>query len=209
MKEKIIYNGHCEHLDCFDIESSNCVKRYFKILDIYEMDYKIIAVCNESLKLKIQQYNVYEDKFISSYEKTKTFNNVFKDIIKETNIYYNPQKFRWHDSNLSKIEHDVNYLICTRPNILSSIKLEDAIQLLVNNYSLKNNEVYQEFKNLVANNLMELFNYLLSYCKYKKYHLQAQQMIKLIRKSYSWQLRDYYLYHKINEFISILLTKYN
>jgi len=185
-----IYHGECEHLfiNSNSVEFSCCSKRYYEIFPI-DSDPIYLVICNEYLRNKLnenryskkQNGNVYRDVYIRTVE----------EIIDE----HIPDKYsyQWkYNDKISPItglpipENKVNpwfcYEICKRPYIVRTIKLSDAISLLLDHENWhdwdRKIELNDHFVHRVYDQINQIARYFDKYNLYKKEKERIATLLK-------------------------------
>lgn len=177
MNNKDIYYGDCHHIFCDDIKSDDCIHRYFEY-HLPEGDYGRVIVCNEYLRLKVNEYRHRNDGlyYYMHHFYTDVIENIFSELF--------PVKYTRRP--ITKLNPSVTYSICHRPYIFRRIDLFTAIEKY---YNLS---AGREIKDRMHDKITEVSNYLLKYTKYKKYHERVRVLLNKIQPyNYDTQLGLY------------------
>jgi hypothetical protein len=169
---------HCE-CDCLYAESvmsSECRKRYFKILDLQKDNEFYLGICNEHLKLLIDKHiiedccnNRYNVDKVSIYE--ESVKNIIDKYICFPKNYYNSQQNEL-------INRTVSFTICEDIRYTRYLSIKSALLLILENkkYYLEK-EVFKEIKKYLENKEI--------YKKYKTKYKECFLLLRKIKKTYN------------------------
>ena len=169
-----IYYGECHHIFSDDIQSPDCIHRYFEITPLRGKKKRII-VCNEYLRLKVREnvFNWGGDYYRSCRPYEYTVEEIVNEFCPVSNhIFYSKEE-------RNRINPTFHYCICHRPYLTSKIKLFDAVKLLIEmQENFNSSEFNREFIEQSYSQIHEVASYLDKYAKYKR---QTEKIRKLLR----------------------------
>ncbi len=166
--EKIIHT-ECDCLwsdDCFD---EKCRKRWFRVRDIENINYKYIGICNQHLSLLINK-EVLKNKHTWYADRKYIYRDVVSSIISN---YINIGTYYSRDLNSNDLSNKtLSFNICDRPYIYRCMNLIDSIELYLKNDSY-------EIRDEIIKTIEYYFN---SNHTYKKYKTKYKESLFLSRK---------------------------
>lgn len=201
-----IYYGECHHIFCDDIRTESCIKRYYEVFDINDFKVKIIAICNEFVRLKVR-----EKHFANDY---KYYNTPYEAVICE--IIMNQLEINQHWRHYQYIRIDVNnidpvimYCVCERPPMFCEVKLSHAITLLqsvdyLHQTTSSFNFLYHYLIKNVINTISQMISY---YSKHGKYSYQSKNMESIMNflNKNRYGIGEDYVSGKLSELFIIFL----
>jgi hypothetical protein len=203
-----IYHGQCEHLFCDDIESKNCLKRYFRIYDIEKNEIYRISVCNDFFRLKLRQEMIHLDEYdwrAKDYFVSKILEDILSEYIFIKNNPYYPNK------SLRLIPFSkqiISIQICDRPNLYQNILLTDAINLSLKHQFTNSFNINRKRYGFYGNGVNVIKEHLKQYITLidgvKKYKTIYDDLAKDIDKLYDYNWNQTEL--KITELLTKILN---
>ncbi len=158
-----IYFDQCHHIENHNIQSSKCLKRVFYITQAHEYYPQKLAVCNELIRLKFQTHSLDDELHWigEGCYLSKTYDGIIDEII--SSVFPVKHSIPKSIPYLGRYSNSItnprfSYIICHRPCLLREITLYDSINL-INQYGW--NKVNNDFKQTVANNIVETGNRIL------------------------------------------------
>jgi hypothetical protein len=173
--------GQCECLHY------KCYKRKFKLYDIVKSNILNISVCNELFRIMFHQKLKGDNRYYRNEAKDDVVSEIIGHFIPSISLGYD----HWN-------KYSVSYIVCDSPKTYASIKLESAIDILLNgsfdvNYSSR-------LKDFTIHTLIGLTEHLLKYKKYKKSHQVCEKSLKILKKE------GFFHDDKLNELLTELLN---
>jgi len=159
------YFQDCHHLDCDDIESSDCLKRYYNILDPIRKERYRLAVCNDHLRLRIiRKKNDYN---FEHYPDSSIYNEVIKDIVSE-HLDLKLNRYPSEEFQQNKPIY-LSIPICGRPYIMYTENIFTAMQRWINvtDYLRLYGEDYAVMSS-IKNRLCQVLSVMNNQMKFKK-----------------------------------------
>jgi hypothetical protein len=170
---KITHNK-CGCIESSGVKDPKCLKRRYVVEDIKRGKSIDIFICNEYLRLMLQQ-----DKHYSWFAKKYAVHDVLKEIFKE---YVHVEDFwiqRLGVSNKNDIANQyITYTLCDRPYIYSTISFLDAVEACCQNkyYGRLTYMVVDKFEDYINKN---------EYKKYKSKYAEAGRLVRKIGRCFS------------------------
>jgi len=201
------YYGQCEHAYLNgDIENGDCLKRYFTINTLDRFTTYRIAVCNDYLKLLIQEARYRKYIHLSNPHFYSVLEDIVIHVINEHGLQTDwiEDAFVQHSSPMNRYHFSVGYLICERPHIYGHVDLYKAINLLdsCSYFEAGNRKFIEQFRKCTFLQIINVLEHALKYNKYKKYKVKVEKFINDIHygKIHNMEL-------ELIELISEILTK--
>lgn len=166
-----IYHGQCEHLDCDDIRSSSCQKRYFDLFDPYKTEVYRIIVCNDYLRLKLRE------KMEMSYH--SRLNQVLYEIF---NVYLTKEiQYFWHGPNKAN-NPLMSYCVCNRPYVTSYITLHESVRIITTWEHSYYSVYHQMFRERVIDLVKSTAEYFMKFQKYRYQEMKIKDILKKLQR---------------------------
>lgn len=162
---------HCEHLHCMDMQSDNCMKRYFNCFDPITGDNLRLCYCNDYLKLKVNEDQLpYTNKMIhySSNHASNFISSLINSDLKLSGYEY-PN--RTLNKNFDPIGHCF-ITIVRRPYTYIFVSFKQMLTWYLDNRSW---ELYCLLRD-------ELHKYVIEKEKYKKHFAVCKQIKAIFNK---------------------------
>jgi hypothetical protein len=172
-KTDIEYYGQCEHLDCMDIESDECLKRYFLVYDYKRLKRYRLAVCNDHLKLLLHTRRNDSNRWMYK----KEAHDVIYDLIcKHTGV---DSLANWN----RECKFPVGLPVCERPFVYKHVSFFSALNMLFEATELKDWNIGYEIRDTLLNGFSSMKEYMTRYAKYKSSWTKLNKIEKRIKES--------------------------
>lgn len=221
MKHTVLY-GDCHHLECCDIESDYCLKRYFNFFDINKFEWVRYGFCNDHIRLELHRQR--EIKFKEYCRGTQHwFNFSYSSALEDYLFDFARKTFdigtsKWsyiNNGNHFNTDHRdifVNFSICERPRLFASMTLNEATELIINLLNNKKSiDTASDFYHQYINTIEQELNKLLKYKKYKNQHDKCNQIIKRFNRNKGiqwWDGDTERMIELVIEFFKLNINKY-
>ncbi len=179
MKKDVVYHQECSCLFSNGVEEDECLKRYYTVVDVENCTTKTIAICNETIRLKIAQKKaeyLIKDKAVIYYINNRVLlvESIIEDII---------SKYVCTTSITPVNDNDIfnrviSVKICERPYMYRYIPMKDAMEMSMNYNHYVSESVIRELKSYLSNHL---------YKKYKTKYKKALSLINRLNRCYGEQ----------------------
>lgn len=186
----------CLHGDS-DIKSSLCNKRYYNIYSIEDNEHKTIIVCNEYIRLKLNERNHLKCRI--------SYIDFMKDII--SNYAKIGFKIERDLNNNDILNHKVFIDVCERPRLWSYITIKECLTSIEDMSETSQREwiirdkLYYAIDSYLSSNSL--------YKKYKTKYAEAIRINKRLKNSYGTK-REIELINLFNCIFKIKIkTEYN
>ena len=185
--EECRYYGSCQHLEVYnnDIKSDKCLKNYYKIYDVSKNKSFHVAVCNQYIKLRISQISHHNFINAAGYNRSKEIE--FDLFIKDMCKHYLPNNLGIgyarlaYKPNAPLLSRAFTYAVMTKPYVYSTITIQEALSIFIDNGFHWNNET--GFKDNLLYRLRIVCNEMLGFAKYKKSYGIINSALNGIKKS--------------------------
>lgn len=177
---KTILYGDCHHLECDDIHSDECFKRYFTFYDISINDYVRYGFCNDYLRMQLKMQETesifgngcYASK---SYLIKRKLDKFYEDIVLKR-MYLEKD---WRGDRTDGIYINVS----ERPWISLTLNYEYVCQKIIDiietkGYIHRSDRFFDGFLDATEKRV----NKLLKYKKYKSQHETCNTIIKRMKR---------------------------
>jgi hypothetical protein len=152
------YIGNCEHLDCGNIASTECLKRYYKVFDPFIGKHVVIAYCNDYLKLIFQNKHQIYDR----YSMPRIEDILYEELnLPRINRYSRAGGFA-----------PCNIIISDRPCMVRSIPFKDCCDWYLKNRS---NELHRSISRAID-------GFIIQNQVYKKHKTNCESIQRMFRK---------------------------
>lgn len=215
-----ILHGDCHHLECCDIESERCLKRYFTFFNPDTFEYVRYGFCNDFIRLKLNQQKIdSQTEYNKRYNEWNYFSypNALQDFIKDfAGKIFNRHTSKWgigyiRDYNTFNQEPTVNFSICQRPRVYAHFSLQESTDIIMSmidsgEFISRRNEFYTSYMNTVKHELEKL----LRYKKYKSQHAKCNAIINRFERNgiSKWYNGTEDLIELISEFFKLKINKH-
>lgn len=169
MRCKVIYHEECGCLFADNIRSDECRKRYYTVRDLENQDTKQIVICNEYIRLMLNEYQIGK-RFVGYNTRQYKVERIIEEIIGEYVNIGNAVYSRGNDLT----DVSINFVVCERPWICRTINLVPALEMIREG----NFMIYEETFNAIKNYLERT--------TYKKYKTKYADTMRLLRKAQSF-----------------------
>lgn len=193
---KTVHIGECHHLFNYDIDSDDCLKRYFKVYDYRNGEIKRLAFCNDFFRLKIAQSlkNKKHDKYYSSSDSYGRYEIVYELVMEAIGNYLSVDDTnKWHLDNVLHKSKDmasrdsIVLPLCDRPFVCGRFEFREVFDMLDNDWV--HYDIMKNIEDGVRNALLQKINYATSVVYLKGLHKEAYFLKSQLCKShYNWDI---------------------
>lgn len=172
----IIYHNECCCLFASNVKDDECNKRYFQIRDWKTNETKMLFVCNEYIRCKLNEKRIENNEpFLRQYD----IDDVIKNIISkycDFGGYYKPSN--------DLIDETIWINVCERPYLNKSITVKEGIEAYIDSgFFLPH--IFHQLKKIILRYMKEI-----TYKKYKTKYVKVKSLLHKIDNIYSREERE-------------------
>jgi len=175
-KVEVMYHEKCCCLDADGIRDNKCLKRYYIIYD-FKKDINIqLYVCNETIRLMMNNEMKKDQKIDRSYyyypkEKSFFYEKAIMNIIRE-HIYFNSE-YSIYRSSMSNDLFDkyVPVQVCDRPRLYNHIPITKALDY-----------IFEDGYHSLTEDVLRVILEYMKNITYKKYKTRYQNVLSKVKK---------------------------
>jgi len=177
MSCKTYYHQECACLFTQDVMSDRCLKRFYRVRDVKNDNFKRIAICNEYVRLRVNNLIAADEYRCENYLAREAVEQILSEHveIKKRNTLI----FGYQNNDL--LESDVSICVCDRPYITSYYNVREAAKMAING----NRIITQPLMDYISNYLERM-----QYKKYKTRYKLINSLMKKIEREYDDQTRS-------------------
>ena len=202
-----VYYNECHHLYCDDIEDRSCLKRYFNVFNPLKQKQYRIAVCNEFIRLKYQEYRS-EDRNLSNYIRyyeSRWYERVVKEILEDEMKLY-PKSWTTQSFQIKK-KVFISIPICERPYLYYETGLFDYMKTLSPCEHFGSVSLPYNINEAIKNRLSQVLSTMSGYMAYKVDHRKIKALIKKLNEGYGLYLSNEFMVDFFDLLIKYKLNK--